>query len=86
MSDYEREYEWGGFDITKTAKGWVVEGWSRIEGCKTNWRHLVKPFAGIAHDADLEADWNDCYTIGEMLAERASEAPDKILAKGRLVE
>jgi hypothetical protein len=86
MSDYEREYETGGFEISQTASGWVVAGWSREQGTLTNWRHLVKPWPRVPHDAELGATWNDGYTVGEMISERARERPDKILSRGWLVE
>lgn len=86
MSDYEKEWDWGGIDITKTKKGWVVEGWSRMQGCMTNYRYLVKPWPGMTHDTDLNADWNDWMENGEIIADRAIEQPDKILSKGWRVE
>jgi hypothetical protein len=86
MSDYEREYDWGGYEVTKTKAGWVVTGWTSIQGELTNWRRLVKPGMGVTHDMDLEADWNDLFTVGEIIAERAIDLPDKVLTKGWLVE
>ena len=86
MSDYMRNYPWGRYEIAKTKRGWVVAGWSNTQGTQTNWRYLVKPCPGLAHDMDLFADWGHGYTVGDIIAERAIESPDKVLAKGWLVE
>lgn len=83
---YAREWDWGGYAVTKSQKGWVVEGWSRVQGNCTNYRHLVKPFPGMDHDADLDEDWNEWTEKGEVVAERAIEHPDKVLNKGWIVE
>ena len=83
---YEREGEWSGYTVTKTRAGWAVDGWSRIQGCRTGYRYLVKPFEGMAHDAELGGDWNEWMTNGEMIAQLAVDRPDKILKKGWTVE
>lgn len=83
---FQRYYDFGGFSITKSKTGWVISGYTHIQNQFTNVKYLVKPFHNIQHDANLNDFYNDSYTIGELIAEKAFNEPDKIISKGTLVK
>lgn len=81
MNTFERSWEWSGYNIRKSKTGWIVEGWSSIQGQNTGTKVLIKPVPshGLYHDIDLNGEWNDCLTVGEYIAALAKDYPDKIL-------
>jgi hypothetical protein len=83
---FQRYYDYGGFSITKSKTGWIVSGYTLIQHQFTNVKCLVKPFLNIQHSANLENYYSDSYTIGELIAEKAFNEPDKIISKGTLVK
>ena len=88
---YENQKEWSGYRVRESKKGWIIEGWSRIQGNKTNYKYLV-PFStkkkvGSLYPAEtnLTAAHNEFMEIGQYIAEVEKEFA-QVLEKGYIVE
>lgn len=86
MNYYIDENEWGGYSVAQTKKGWVVSGWTKMQGYLTDWKVLVKPFDNIPHGVDLRSKWSDVANVAEFIFEKGQEEPDMILRTGWRVE
>ena len=77
MSNYECNGEWSGYTIWESAKGWIVETWSRVQGT-LNGRMVLLPYSeDFPRGLDLDR-------YGEALAYRAANGA-LILRCGRVV-
>lgn len=41
MQAFEHRGQWSGYKVHASRTGWVVAGWSAIQGQQTGWRYLV---------------------------------------------
>lgn len=84
---YSCDGEWSGYDIYQTRKGFRIEYWSRIQGCRTGIKIHV-PFCDLfPKDMDMNADWNSYYENGQMFAEQCEFiAGNRCLSKGWVVQ
>ena len=85
---YERNGEWGGFEITEAKTGWAITSWSRRQGDMDGKKVLV-PFGtwGFTKGQDLSADHNGWMDVGEAMKGMAGDNPEavKVLRKGHKV-
>lgn len=84
---FTKESEYGGRTIKESKKGWVVEGWSRYQGNRTNYKFLI-PFENCRikkgenlndiciKKSDIEGDPYNEYTKGEYLLQNYSITMD----------
>lgn len=66
---FERNGEWSGYKITKSSTGFVVSGWSRIQGNPDGYKYLYKYDGTFTPHTDLAAPWNKGMAYGEYLAQ-----------------
>jgi len=97
LQRYESRGEWGGYTVREGRHGWIVEGWSAVQGSPSGWRVLVAYDAlGDAWGAQepgtlqLDAVINDHGTVGaEIVLARAQGGPDgmqvRTLRRGHIV-
>ena len=68
MDVYSYDGAWGGYTVTKSAKGFRVARWSRVRGELTDDKYFM-PYgtAGYGKDADLHTMHNQTMTVGAFL-------------------
>ena len=86
---YERTWEWSGYSIREGRKGWIVDGWSRVQGLRTGWRYLVS-YAVVPREIRLEEPINDHgLPKAELILYRARQCRDlgqvRVLRSGHIV-
>jgi len=84
---YEKNGEWGGYSIKESKKGWIIEGWSRIQGNTTDYKILL-PYESTDYmkGQNLEEDHNDYMSIGSYLFSMCFDyVKVKTLKKGYIV-
>jgi hypothetical protein len=92
MTKFERNGTRGGYSISTTTKGWIVETWSRQSGSVTGTKILVRFSALSGAQKSLEQKWNEDMSIAEAICAIALgeiEMPRgavKIIAKGFVVQ
>lgn len=82
-SVWTKQGEIGGSEIFETEKGWIIESWSRFTGCMTGEKHFIYYSTNFPKGLDLSAEWNTCFSNGEILS---TMVPDKVLKKGVKVQ
>lgn len=91
MEKFEKNGENSGYCVHESAKGWIVEGWSRYQGSRTGWKKLV-PYGvwGYQKGQDLTAIHNKTYgvNVGEAIQDyaRIDNADVKVIRHGILVQ
>jgi hypothetical protein len=89
---FEKSGTHGGYSVTTTAKGWVVETWSRQLGSVTGTKILVRFSALKGAQKSLEQKWNEDTSIAEAICSIALgeiETPRgsvRTLVKGFIVQ
>lgn len=89
---YHYDGERGGYSLTRSERGWIVESWSRVTGDTTGRRVLV-PYGTpapvgefVRQGVDPEVAINEFTTYGQWLAEYARRGDGvRVLARGREV-
>ena len=89
-NEYKENNDWSGYSVKSSEKGWIIENWTRIQGCITG-RKLLLPYSqtDIRKDEILTASWNRYYTNAEKLSLYLSWPMDKkikVLRKGYKAE
>jgi hypothetical protein len=88
---YEKFSDYGGQRIRESKKGWIVEGWSRYQGNRTNYKFLI-PYENcrIKKGEDLNDDYNEYMSKGEYLIQNYHINMDskfiKVLNRGYSVQ
>jgi hypothetical protein len=89
MSVFEFKWDFSGYAIREAKTGWILEGWSKVQGTTTDYKYLI-PYgtAGYQKGQDLKASFNDYLSIGEylMTALREDRLTYKTLKKGYMVQ
>lgn len=63
------ENQWGGFKIKKGPKGFILDGWSNMQGQQTGYKFRCEYGTGLfSKDIDLNAQWNECIEVAYALA------------------
>ena len=83
---FEKKGDWSEYTIREDQRGWIVEGNSRIQGCRTNYKWLI-PFEKSMYvaGANLNEMHNNYMTKGEYIFE-AEREDRRILRSGHIVE
>lgn len=85
---YEKNGDWGRYEITEAKTGWVIKSWSRRQG-DINGRKILIPYGsfGFQKGLNLSEDYNGWMTNGEALRGMSNDSPDmvKVLRKGEQV-
>ena len=82
---YQSNGEWSGFSVRQSCTGYVVNGWSRIEGERDGWRALLPFSADFPVDMELSAKWNDSFENGFAIGMVARHR-GRMLRKGTIVQ
>jgi hypothetical protein len=81
---WERKLEWTTTRIYATARGWIIEHDSRIQGDSTGTRYALDYTADIPHGQDLDAPWNGGLTYADILIDR--QVTGRCLRRGQIVQ
>ena len=84
---FERNAEWSGFSVHAAATGWVVESWTRVQGCITGRRWLVPFCPQFPQGMDLDGWWNEASQNGDAIAWiGVGMSTVKVLRRGHTIE
>lgn len=89
MNSYMKSDAWGGASIRTTAKGYVVESWSRIHGNRTGRIVLVLYNEYAPEGASLDQAWHDHMILADaLISEDVCFASRyiKVLRRGEVVQ
>ena len=66
---YEKNYDWSGYTVRTSKKGWIIEGWSRISGGRSGWKHLLYYDDAPPYNAstDLGDHHNNVMSVGDYI-------------------
>ena len=88
---YTYRSEWAGYSLTRSARGWIVETWSAVQGEMTGTRVLVPYGLGsddlmVRQGHDPDAPINDSgTTYGQWLVHMSGSPKCRTLRRGLVV-
>jgi len=86
---YEKNGEWSGYSIQESETGWIIEGWSRVQGCTTDYKYLL-PYENMDYKqgTDLHQEHSNFFDVGEYLFEmcKSNYVKYKVLNEGYKVQ
>jgi hypothetical protein len=84
---FENNKEWAGYTVRESAKGWIVEGWSRYQGKATDYKILL-PYKESTYKkgTDLTLKHNDYLAIGDYIYHIAKSGAGRVLRKGHIAQ
>lgn len=65
---YTREGQRGGYTVRESKKGWIIEGWSQVQGEPTDYKYLL-PYGLYDYEKgqDLYAGHHGYFSVGALL-------------------